>query len=57
MEMKLNCFARTFFDGLGPKRNCTGILEVFLSLDEVIVIQNKISIVNKEDNETTYKEE
>lgn len=55
--MKLNCFARTFFDGLSLKRNCNGILEEFLSPDEVIVIQNKISIINKEDNETTDKEE
>ncbi|EFX75238.1 hypothetical protein DAPPUDRAFT_108038 [Daphnia pulex] len=33
-ELKLNCFARTFVYGLGVRRNCTNILEQFLTPEE-----------------------
>ncbi|EFX68734.1 hypothetical protein DAPPUDRAFT_114280 [Daphnia pulex] len=33
-QLKLNCFARTFIDGLSPGRNCTKMLEQFLSPEE-----------------------
>jgi hypothetical protein len=48
--MKLNCFARTFVDGLGIGRNLTGILGKFLSPDDIVIIENKI-MIDLEDKE------
>jgi hypothetical protein len=45
----LNCFARTFVYGLRVGRNCTKILEQFLTPEEVIGIQKKFLIINRED--------
>jgi hypothetical protein len=45
----LNGFARTFVYGLRVGRNCTKILEQFLTPEEVIGIQKKFLIINRED--------
>jgi hypothetical protein len=49
--MKLNCFARTFVDGLGIGRNLSGILGKFMSPDDIIIIKNKIIMIDLEDKE------
>jgi hypothetical protein len=56
IEISFKCFARTFFYGLGTGRSCTGIFEEFLSPDEVIEIQKKMSMIDKEDNEANDKD-